>query len=46
MDSGKWENVKNKFKLSENDAATALLEKVVGYIVDFSDYAEFAIVEP
>ena len=46
LDAGKWQAVQSKFKLSGNDHAQELLRKITEYIVDFSEYAEFAIIEP
>lgn len=46
LDAGNWEKVEEKFKLTGNERAVELLKKITSYIVDFSEYADFAIVEP
>ena len=46
LDAGNWEKVEERFKLTGNERAVELLKKITSYIVDFSEYADFAIVEP
>jgi alkyl sulfatase BDS1-like metallo-beta-lactamase superfamily hydrolase len=45
LDAGKWEEVDALFAVSGNAAAKEILRRLTGYIVDFSEYADFAIIE-
>jgi hypothetical protein len=45
LDTGKWEEVNPLFDVSGNADAKEILKRITDYITDFSEYADFAIIE-